>query len=635
MPAALVAQFEQLLTGAGVDDAVAPGLLDGAVDLARAVVEAQTRSRNGSAPAATAAATAPVPPHDLDAEESVLGGLMIGGNVTEVSAVVRAGDFYRPSHGHVFRAIVALHGRGEPVDAITVVAELERHGKLTDAHGAERVHELAALVPAAANAPHYGRRVAELARRRRLSAVLARTHAEALDLAVDVDDALTLARTALESDEIDGLARQAQPFTGLTHDAALREEISEDRYLIDGLIPAGTVGVIAGVPEVGKSWIAQAIAVRCARGAGEVLGFKVARVVRVGYWWQDDSTREELERIRVFEAAHGNPAGLPLHWFLNVGLQLPRDLARLRATVDEHQLELVIADSFYNVAGDTDLKDAGAEQIVARLKSEIADPTGAAVLIVDHLPWATEANRQRLRAYGGVFKNAATRFGIYVDAVGDKLQVEVRGNNIAGFRKRAAYFDSDTLELRLLDATDHDENVERRAELALALLIERGESLTTTALRKELGGRENITDEALQLLRDRAEVFDHGRDLGPWSGKNGAARYWIASVHAASRGIGTTAHLFGPGSAEARPAGPEDEPRPGPYKGAEVGRALVEPETDDELDQAEYDRYAALADEPDPGGGSMTSDAPRYSPASEVDFPGVRRTTVWESWACG
>ena len=55
------------------------------------------------------------------------------------------------------------------------------------------------------------------------------------------------------------------------------------------------------------------------------------------------------------------------------------------------------------------------------------------------MPWATDANRQRLRAYGGVFKNAATRFGIYIDANGKNLSIEARGNNIRGFKKRAAY----------------------------------------------------------------------------------------------------------------------------------------------------------------------------------------------------
>src|SRR3954451_10129884 len=114
---------------------------------------------------AQATATAPIPPQNLDAEESVLGAMMISplaiGAVTE-STGLTAADFYRESHGHVYRAIISLYGKGEPVDAITVVDELDKTGMLDAAQGAARVHELAALVPAASNAAHYGRIVREM-----------------------------------------------------------------------------------------------------------------------------------------------------------------------------------------------------------------------------------------------------------------------------------------------------------------------------------------------------------------------------------------------------------------------------------------------------------------------------------------
>ena len=87
------------------------------------------------APPAQALATAPIPPQNLDAEESVLGAMMLNalaiGAVTE-STNLSAADFYRESHGHVYRAILSLYAKGEPVDAITVVDEL---GKRGDARG--------------------------------------------------------------------------------------------------------------------------------------------------------------------------------------------------------------------------------------------------------------------------------------------------------------------------------------------------------------------------------------------------------------------------------------------------------------------------------------------------------------------
>src|SRR5205085_7647665 len=74
-----------------------------------------------------------------------------------------AGDFYRESHSKIYRAALALYAKGEPVDAITLVDELEERGELEDVGGRVRVHELAALVPATANAAHYARIVREMA----------------------------------------------------------------------------------------------------------------------------------------------------------------------------------------------------------------------------------------------------------------------------------------------------------------------------------------------------------------------------------------------------------------------------------------------------------------------------------------
>ena len=127
---------------------------------------------------AQALGTAPVPPQNLDAEESVLGAMMLSplaiGAVTE-STSLSASDFYRESHGQIFKAMLALYAKGEPVDAITVVDELDRTSTLELVGGAGRVHELAALVPAASNAPHYARIVSEMAAKATTATVTAIT----------------------------------------------------------------------------------------------------------------------------------------------------------------------------------------------------------------------------------------------------------------------------------------------------------------------------------------------------------------------------------------------------------------------------------------------------------------------------
>src|SRR5215213_8913802 len=107
-----------------------------------------------------------VPPQNLDAEESVLGAMMLSpGAIAVVSEILSSDgrEFYRESHAKIYRTALGLYVKGEPVDAITLADELDERGELEDVGGKVRVHELAALVPATANAGHYARIVREAA----------------------------------------------------------------------------------------------------------------------------------------------------------------------------------------------------------------------------------------------------------------------------------------------------------------------------------------------------------------------------------------------------------------------------------------------------------------------------------------
>ena len=70
-----------------------------------------------------------IPPHDLEAEESLLGAMLLSNDAASVAIeICSAGDFYKPAHGHIFGAIRALIERGEPIDAVTVTDELQALG---------------------------------------------------------------------------------------------------------------------------------------------------------------------------------------------------------------------------------------------------------------------------------------------------------------------------------------------------------------------------------------------------------------------------------------------------------------------------------------------------------------------------
>ncbi len=109
------------------------------------------------------------PPQDLAAEQSVLGGMMLSKDaIADVVEILRGRDFYRPAHETIYESLLDLYGRGEPVDAVTVSAELTKRGEIARIGGAPYLHTLISSVPTAANASYYAKIVQERAIMRRL-----------------------------------------------------------------------------------------------------------------------------------------------------------------------------------------------------------------------------------------------------------------------------------------------------------------------------------------------------------------------------------------------------------------------------------------------------------------------------------
>jgi replicative DNA helicase len=109
------------------------------------------------------------PPHNLEAEEAVLGAVLTAGRLLgEVAAVLEEADFYRPAHRTIWRAMLRLADRGQPTDPVTVLGELDDSGELADIGGGPFLHTLVQAVPTVANAAHYAQLVADTARRRRV-----------------------------------------------------------------------------------------------------------------------------------------------------------------------------------------------------------------------------------------------------------------------------------------------------------------------------------------------------------------------------------------------------------------------------------------------------------------------------------
>lgn len=113
-----------------------------------------------------------VPPHSVEAEQSVLGSMLIDPDTWDkVAEIVSEHDFYTRTHKIIFRAIVRLLGRNEPIDLITVSEELEQRDELEDAGGFAYLGELAKNTPSSANVVSYAKIISERAITRELIGV--------------------------------------------------------------------------------------------------------------------------------------------------------------------------------------------------------------------------------------------------------------------------------------------------------------------------------------------------------------------------------------------------------------------------------------------------------------------------------
>ena len=107
-------------------------------------------------------------PNNLEAEEAVLGALLIDPDaIIKAAPIVRTEDFYLEKNAWIYEAVMVLHERREPVDFLTVVAELERQNKLNDVGGAAYISALINAVPTAVHVERYAQIVERMSTLRR------------------------------------------------------------------------------------------------------------------------------------------------------------------------------------------------------------------------------------------------------------------------------------------------------------------------------------------------------------------------------------------------------------------------------------------------------------------------------------
>ncbi|MGZ4695659.1 MAG: replicative DNA helicase, partial [Acidimicrobiales bacterium] len=230
-------------------------------------------------PRSSGAGSARVLPSNLQAEESLLGAMLLSRDaIAAASELLSADDFYKPAHGHIYDAITTLNAAGEPADPVTVADELRRAGLLEAIGGPATLVNLQVATPATSNAGRYAKIIEEHALLRRLIRVAGEIAEMGYDLPDDVTKTVDLAesmvfdvaqrRTTDTMDEIHNLLdanldrleqlyERGESITGVPTGFADLDE------LLSGMQPNALL-VLGARPSAGKTALALGMATHAA-----------------------------------------------------------------------------------------------------------------------------------------------------------------------------------------------------------------------------------------------------------------------------------------------------------------------------------------------------------------------------------
>lgn len=231
-----------------------------------------------------------VPPHNLEAEQALLGSMFLSKDAVENTLVtVRAEDFYRPAHATIFRAVEYLNNRNVPIDQVSVADRLEAAGELDKAGGKTYLLDVTGVVPTAANAPHYAEIVRRMSMLRQLITAATQIVTIGYDAPDNMDEVVEEAEKLIfevTNKRVSSNFREIGDL--LTHTFEQIEELADRQEHITGVptgfrdidkllagLHRGDLIILAARPSVGKTALALNIAVNAARADTSVAIFSL------------------------------------------------------------------------------------------------------------------------------------------------------------------------------------------------------------------------------------------------------------------------------------------------------------------------------------------------------------------------
>ena len=330
-----------------------------------------------------------VPPHSIEAEQSVIGALLLDNRVFDKLGELRADEFYNAGHQHIFEAMHAAWVAGQTFDAVTVSEALKATGKLEFVGGLAYIGALQNAVPSSANAARYALIVRERAKLRGLAAVGAEVSELGFKADIGADEAIAEAQARIAELAERGTTTGFVPFAEALAVAADRSTDASKRSL-QGLIPngdlerimggcePGSLIIVAARPSVGKTVFGEQ-ATRMAARAGYHSAFFSLEMPAEQLAMRSLSAYSNVPLADIREGKASQQSGiigdamcrlaaLPIHVDDTGGLHINQIVARARALHRRHKLGLIVVDYLTLVRGDGEKTTDRVGDVAQRLK---------------------------------------------------------------------------------------------------------------------------------------------------------------------------------------------------------------------------------------------------------------------------
>ena len=391
-----------------------------------------------------------LPPHDTDAEENVVGSLLVdGAAIYKIATFLQPPDFYTEQNSLVYEACLTLYQRDEAIDQITVAQELARRGKLEICGGAAYLSHLVSIVVTSLHIEHYAQIVSRLSLMRRLISAGSQITAIGYEADPDIDAALGKAEDTLFR------LRRGESRSDLTHIRQVLDKYFETQpseiagsaesisHILSGFskldeflggFQRSDLVIVAGRPSMGKTSFALSLATNAAVGQGAcvaLFSLEMAReplVLRMLASKSDVDSRRlrlglqnEAEEKRIMEAI-GILSEAPIYIDDSPLLRVVEMRTKARRLSFERSIDLIIVDYLQLMQGDSKSENRVQEvSYISRSLKAIARELNVPVLAVSQLSRAPQFRASHkpllsdLRESGSIEQDADQVLFIYRD----------------------------------------------------------------------------------------------------------------------------------------------------------------------------------------------------------------------------